>query len=112
MRSWRLFDEYQENTLRLSSFEIESIKECIKRYFGKDCTIYLFGSRVDDTKKGGDNDDIYVIPKKKEMNDIILKIKAKRCIKNRLGEQKIDIVFAKDSNSPIEKIALANGVQL
>ena len=97
--------------MRLSSFEIESIKECIKRYFGKDCTIYLFGSRVDDTKKGGDID-IYVIPKKKEMNNIILKIKAKRCIKNRLGEQKIDIVIVKDSNSPIEKIALANGVQL
>ncbi len=97
--------------MRLSDFEREAIKECIKRYFGKKSEVFLFGSRVDDTKKGGDID-IYVITEYKNINDIIVKIKAKRCIKNQIGEQKIDIVISKNKNSPIEKIARESGVRL
>ena len=97
--------------MRLSDFEREAIKTCIKRYFGEESKIYLFGSRVDNAKKGGDID-IYVIAEYKDINEILLKIKAKRCIKNRIGEQRIDIVISKDTNSPIEKIARENGVML
>ena len=97
--------------MRLSEFEREAIKECIKRYFGEKSEVFLFGSRVDDTKKGGDID-IYVIAEYKDINEILLKIKAKRCIKSKIGEQRIDIMVSKDTNSPIEKIARENGVRL
>ncbi len=42
--------------MRLSDFEIKSIKEVAKKNFGESVKITLFGSRVDDTKRGGDID--------------------------------------------------------
>ncbi len=47
--------------MRLSRREINIIKERIHKVFG-DATVYLFGSRVDDAKRGGDID-LYIIPK-------------------------------------------------
>jgi hypothetical protein len=38
--------------MRLSEFEVKSIKESI-RVFDPDALIYLFGPRTDDSKKGG-----------------------------------------------------------
>jgi predicted nucleotidyltransferase len=88
-------------------------KEVIKKYFfnifeqGK---IYLFGSRVDDNKKGGDID-LYLILK--EHNNLFQKkIKFLSKIKRELGEQKIDVVFNIDENRLIEKEAIKWGVKL
>ncbi len=44
--------------MRLKTTEIEIIKKVINAYYEGAC-IYLFGSRVDDTKKAGDID-LYV----------------------------------------------------
>jgi predicted nucleotidyltransferase len=41
--------------LRLSTQTIKHIKQTFKEVFGNG-NIYLFGSRVDDTKRGGDID--------------------------------------------------------
>ena len=41
--------------MRLTKFEAESIKESVYG-FDPDARIILFGSRVDDTKRGGDID--------------------------------------------------------
>lgn len=41
--------------MRLENIVLNNIKEAIYDSFG-DVRIYLFGSRVDDTKKGGDID--------------------------------------------------------
>ena len=45
--------------MRLSKKELETIKNSIKDTFG-DAVVYLFGSRVDDSKTGGDID-LYII---------------------------------------------------
>jgi len=82
----------------------EKYKKVIKQAFlevFKEGEIYLFGSRVDDSLKGGDNE--YSLKKK-------LKFLAK--IKKVLGEQKIDVVFNKDENRPIEKEAKKWGIKL
>jgi len=42
--------------MRLSLFEIETIVKLKNRYFDIHDKIYLFGSRTDDSTKGGDID--------------------------------------------------------
>jgi len=89
----------------------ETYKKVIKKAFlevFKEGEIYLFGSRVDDNKKGGDID-LYLV-----VNEYSLKKKLKFLakIKKVLGEQKIDVVFNKDENRPIEKEAKKWGIKL
>ena len=42
--------------MRLNSKEIQSIVRIAKEIYGEDVSVYLFGSRTDDTKRGGDID--------------------------------------------------------
>jgi len=88
--------------IRLNPEEIKIIKNIINKIFGK-CDIYIFGSRMDLNKKGGDVD-IFVIPQNYE--DLYEKrIKAKINLKDALFRN-IDIVIHKDFNNLIEKEAL------
>lgn len=47
--------------MRLTEDEQALIKRIIANVFGEDADIWLFGSRVDDSKRGGDVD-LYVVP--------------------------------------------------
>jgi predicted nucleotidyltransferase len=95
--------------MRLSSKYQEVIKKYFKEFF-KDGEIYLFGSRVDDNKKGGDID-LYLVLKE-HSNLFEKKIKFLSRVKRELGEQKIDIVFNKDDSRLIEQEAIKWGVRL
>jgi predicted nucleotidyltransferase len=96
--------------MRLTTFEITTIKQTAKNIVGDTAKIYLFGSRVDDSKKGGDID-LYVVSESQD-NLYEKKIKFLSTLDMSLGEQKIDIVIAKDNNRPIEKEAIAKGIEL
>ena len=95
--------------MRLSNKYVEVIKKYFNEFF-KNGEIYLFGSRVDDNKKGGDIDLYLVLDEHKNLFE--KKIKFLSRIKKELGEQKIDIVFNIDSNRLIEKEALRWGIKL
>jgi predicted nucleotidyltransferase len=95
--------------MRLSEYEVKSIKESFLSVF-KEGTISLFGSRVDDAKKGGDIDLYIQTPKEKATLEN--KIKFLVMLKEKIGEQKIDVVLAKDSSKLIEKEALRTGLKL
>ena len=47
--------------MRLSSSQIEAIKQETEHFFGAKAEVWLFGSRVDDTAKGGDVLPIYAL---------------------------------------------------
>ena len=96
--------------MRLTNHEVESIKKAFKETF-EDGKIYLFGSRVDDTKRGGDID-LYLIPSIKYKNEREKKIEFLIKLDEYIGEQKIDVVIAKDKNRLIEQEALKYGVEL
>ncbi len=86
--------------MRLSTFEINSIIETFKEVFGVG-KIYLFGSRTDNSKKGGDIDLFVDVP---ETEDVYRKkIEFLTKLQRKIGEQKIDIVFKKDKSRLIEK---------
>ena len=88
-------------------------REVIKKYFFKifkEGDIYLFGSRVDDSKKGGDID-LYLVVKD-HIDLFEKKIKFLARVHREIGEQKIDIVFNKDDTRLIEMEALKWGIKL
>ncbi|MEA1918867.1 MAG: nucleotidyltransferase domain-containing protein [Campylobacterota bacterium] len=95
--------------MRLSNYEIHSIKQSFKEVF-KDGKIYLFGSRVDDTQKGGDID-LYIQTDIKD-NALEKKNKFLAILKEKIGEQKIDVVISKNKTRAIEQEAINTGVEL
>jgi predicted nucleotidyltransferase len=95
--------------MRLTAYEISAIKQTAQAVFGEAVEVILFGSRVDDTQKGGDID-LYI--KTPIGNDFEHKIKFLTSLEQKIGEQKIDVVLAVDKNRPIEQQAMQNGVLL
>lgn len=88
-------------------------QETIKKYFNdifNEGDVYLFGSRVDDAKKGGDID-LYLVVNE-HTNLFVKKLKFLAKLKRELGDQKIDIVFNEDENRLIEKEAKQWGIKL
>ena len=96
--------------MRLTKTEITMIKKAFYETF-KEGEIYLFGSRVDDSLRGGDID-LYLVPKRKFDNEQQRKIKFLIKLDEYIGEQKIDVIIAKDKNRLIEQEALKYGVEL
>ncbi|HEK25752.1 MAG: nucleotidyltransferase domain-containing protein [Hydrogenobaculum sp.] len=94
--------------VRLDDEEIKAIKESIKAY-DKDAKIFIFGSRADLSKKGGDID-ILILSDKIDL-DAELSIRAELLIK--LGDRKIDIVRAKNpESSPFVSMIYEEAVEI
>ncbi len=77
--------------MRLTLKEISAIKKNVL-HFDSEAKIYLFGSRVDNNKKGGDID-ILVISDKIGFSE---KLKIRTEIFKEIEEQKLDLVVKKD----------------
>ena len=98
--------------MRLTKQEQLSIKETFVEIFSKG-SIYLFGSRVDDAKRGGDIDLYIQLEEAQPFSGIYdKKIEFLGRLQSRIGEQKIDVVISKDINRAIEQEALKNGIEL
>jgi predicted nucleotidyltransferase len=95
--------------MRLSQKEITAIKKYFQEFF-QEGDIYLFGSRVDDSKRGGDIDLYISTPNKKNIYD--KKMHFIIHLKRAIGEQKIDVVLDMNQNRLIDKIAKREGVKL
>ena len=102
--------------MRLTEFEKKEIKHAVEKNFGTETDVYLFGSRIDDSLKGGDIDlyieiDLYGAEVQKR------KIKTITDIQLKLGDQKIDIVAISRKNNNdklpyIAEVAKKNGIKL
>ena len=81
--------------------------------------MWLFGSRVDDAKKGGDID-LLVCPQVRSAEDtaepqhaFMQKIKMLNLLERYMGERKIDIVVEQAQDSrPIVEVAHKTGIKL
>lgn len=93
--------------VRLKKSEIRAIKDTISE-FDKNGKVYLFGSRAENNEKGGDID-LLILSDKLTYQD---KSKIKLKLYDKIGEQKIDIIIAKDTAKPFVRIALDKGVLL
>ena len=97
--------------MRLSPEEVTVITKAIRQAFGQQARVWLFGSRVDDNKKGGDID-LLVEPPSGCDELLDKKLQALAKIQMQLGEQKIDMVIASNSDRLIEQEARKTGVEL
>ena len=94
--------------MRLSEKEKSTIVQAVAE-FDTTARVYLFGSRVDDTKKGGDID-LLVLSSSIDLNTK-LKIKAK--IFQFLADQTIDIVIATpETDDPFIQLVLKEGKRI
>mgnify|MGYP002629446430 CR=1 FL=1 len=98
--------------MRLTKYEVKVIKNSFDEIF-EGGEIYLFGSRVDDAKKGGDIDLFLDLKNNLNMTqELDKKSRFKIELEDKLGEQKIDVVISKNKERLIEKEALKHGIRL
>jgi predicted nucleotidyltransferase len=97
--------------MRLTDFEKITIKDTAKNIFGSDAKIFVFGSRADDSIKGGDIDLFIETAKKSSLQD---KISFISHLKLKLGDQKIDVVVSSPmkKDQKIFRIAKETGIEI
>jgi predicted nucleotidyltransferase len=74
--------------MRLQKSEISNLKNSIFN-FDQNAKVYLFGSRIDDEKRGGDIDILVISDILNEKN----RRKIRRNFFDEFGEQKLDIII-------------------
>jgi predicted nucleotidyltransferase len=91
--------------MRLSSDTIEIIKSLTLEIFGADAKVILFGSRIENDKKGGDMDLLLIPSEQVNSEDLFsMKIKLLTRLKIKLGDQKIDLLLKQTFNQDQEII--------
>ena len=96
--------------MRLSVYYQRVIKQKAAEVFGTNVQVYLFGSRIDDAKKGGDIDLCIATT---DQHDLIRKkVRFLAALDRKLGEQKMDVLFFRNGSTGIERTALETGIRL
>jgi uncharacterized protein len=101
--------------MRLTSFEVENIVNLARNKFGEDVKVILFGSRTDDSKRGGDIDLLIVPSGEKDIAKLtLLEIQLLAGLKLAIGDQKIDILIKTidDTNKLVYQQAMDQGIPL
>jgi predicted nucleotidyltransferase len=93
--------------MRITDAEKDALVHSV-RQADANARIWLFGSRLDDSKKGGDID-IAVLS---SLIKIPERMRIRRSIVDRIGEQKIDIVVSADGTDPFFRLAVETGIRI
>ncbi|MDP2831769.1 MAG: nucleotidyltransferase domain-containing protein [Pseudomonadota bacterium] len=99
--------------MRLTPEQSEIIRHAARETFGPETQVWLFGSRVDDGKRGGDID-LLIQPALPRMATALTdKLRLLGALERRLGERRIDVIIeAPGDTRPIVQIAHATGIRL
>jgi len=93
--------------MRITTKEHQAIKDVIHQLDPR-AKIYLFGSRIDDHSRGGDIDLLILSEVITDLDRRNLRVE----LFDRLGEQKIDLIIAKDLSRAFVRIAYNQGLLL
>ena len=103
--------------MRLTTEQLSIVKNLSRYYFGENAKLWLFGSRVDDEKKGGDYD--FLIETSLTNADEVVSRKIDMIVQLQSStpfeDEKIDIIVKRQQSSfdmPIYHIAKHEGVQI
>jgi len=97
--------------IRLPEEVINLIIKLAKKYFGKNIRIWIFGSRVDLSEKGGDIDIYIEIENAKNILDKKLDFLVE--LDKKIGEQKVDLIIKSfNSEDFISQEAKRTGIRI
>lgn len=99
--------------MRLTPEQIQIIREEVEAVFGKETRVQLFGSRLDDTARGGDID-LYIESRGTPEELLERELKLHTRLQKKLGERRIDLVIHNPDRPlrPIDYQAKQTGVVL
>lgn len=103
--------------MRLTQKQIQRLKETVTRHFGRSARIWVFGSRVNDQRRGGDYD-LYIETPLDDPDEIVadrLRVLVDLHASREFEGEKIDIVIRSavpGPELPIYKVAKEQGVHL
>lgn len=99
--------------MRLTREQVAAIRQTATEVFGDEVGVWLFGSRVDDDKRGGDVDLLLSPVKFEAQQQLLRKIRFLSRLERRLGERKVDVVIETPGDTrPIVRMAHQTGVRL
>lgn len=100
--------------MRFSEKSVTTVRNAVHAAFPGQPKVFLFGSRVDDHKRGGDIDLLVVSDLQRNAMEAA-KIMAVAKIQLILGEQKIDMIVTNDparDSRPVVRAAFQQGIEL
>lgn len=99
--------------MRISQKQHDDIKEIVSQLAGSQAVVTLFGSRVDDAKKGGDLDLLVELSNHID-NPALLSAELSVKISNIMFGRKVDVLLSAPNLDylPIHKYARLNGIML
>ncbi len=99
--------------MRLTETQRNLIKSAVARIIGPDSKVWLFGSRVDDSKRGGDIDLLVETERLLPSRASVL-CKLEGALVMSLGDRKIDVLLkdGRPCDAPIFRVAKDKGILL
>ncbi len=97
--------------MRLTDAESMTIRNAVQAHFGAGSAIWLFGSRLDDSARGGDVD-LYIEPAEPLPENLFLAREALRAELERRLIQAVDVVVLRDKPTAFMRQARAEGQRL
>ena len=103
--------------MRLTRTQVQLVKDAVARHFGNTARVWLFGSRIDDARRGGDFD-FYVETELSDPETIIdrkLELLAQLHATPEFEEEKIDLIIKPalpGPYPPIYQVARGEGIPL
>ena len=99
--------------MRLSTYAGSTIRQTVHSVLGPDAKVCLFGSRTDDSAKGGDID-LLVESDTAVEQPVLVAARIGALLQRALGDQRIDVLIAAPNvpEQTIHRVARASGIAL
>jgi predicted nucleotidyltransferase len=99
--------------MRLTPEQTALIRQTVPSLFGADSRVWLFGSRVDDSLRGGDID-LLVDCDHPVSNPALLAARLSACLSRVMDGRKVDVIIRAPNLMalPIHTIAVEEGIRL
>lgn len=99
--------------MRISTEQAKSMADAARQIFGADARLRLFGSRLDDTARGGDVD-LLLECDRPVLEPALLAARLAGKVSRQMGGRRVDVVVSAPNlrQTPLHRIAHSEGILL